>query len=242
MALAISILHGDSYDKHNVMETSLVTSENASILLLQYREIVKQDEYINRMHNRVDLILTELGMERVIMWGIAILAFVITALLVVTVRALHTRRRLNEALKKKNEELSLQKETAERQRDELEEQRDKLLDVTTKPQTDDDNATMQNEFLTRFYRCLDESIADSELSVEDVGRKLGFSRVQLYRKVKAITGKTPVEIIREERLKRANVLLNDISLSVSEVAYRVGFSSPSYFTKCYKDFYGKSPS
>lgn len=242
MTLAISILHGDSYDKHNVMETSLVTSENAGILLLQYREIVKQDEYINRMHNRVDLILTELVMERIIMWGIAILTFVIAALLIVSVRALHARRRLNEALKRKNEELSQQKETAERQRDELEEQRDKLLDATTKPQTDDDSATMQNEFLFRFYRCLDESIADSELSVEDVGRKLGFSRVQLYRKVKAITGKTPVEIIREERLKRANALLSDISLSVSEVAYRVGFSSPSYFTKCYKDFYGKSPS
>ncbi len=245
--LAISILRGGNFDKQNTMETSLVTSDNANVLLLQYKEIVKQDEYIKRMHNRVDRVLTELGMERVILWGIVILTIVISASLAITVRTLRAKHRLNETLKQKNEELNRRKEIAERQRDELEEQRDKLLDVTTKPQTDEeaaeeDNATLQNEFLSRFNRCLDERIADSDLSVEDIGRELGLSRVQLYRKVKTVTGKTPVEIIREERLKRAKVLVQDTSLSVSEIAYRVGFSSPSYFTKCYKDFYGKSPS
>ncbi len=245
--LAISILHGDNFDKQNAMETSLVTSDNANVLLLQYKEIVKQDEYIKRMHNRVDRVLSELGMERIILWGIVVLTTVIGASLVITVRTLRAKHLLNETLKQKNEELNRRKEIAERQRDELEEQRDKWLDATTRPQTaeeaaEEDNATLQNEFLRRFNRCLDERIADADLSVEDVGREMGLSRVQLYRKVKTITGKTPVEIIREERLKRAKVLAQDTSLSVSEIAYRVGFSSPSYFTKCYKDFYGKSPS
>ncbi len=245
--LAISILRGGNYDKQNAMETSLVTSDNANVLLLQYKEIVKQDNYIARMHDRVDGVLSELGMERIILWGTVILMIAISTSLIVTIRTLRAKHRLNETLKLKNEELNRRKEIAERQRDELEEQRDQLLDITTRPQTDEEteevnNATLQNEFLCRFNRCLDERIADSDLSVEDIGREMGLSRVQLYRKVKAVTGKTPVETIREERLKRAKVLVQDTSLSISEIAYRVGFSSPSYFTKCYKDFYGKTPS
>lgn len=247
MSLAVSILRGDNYDKQNAMETSLVTSDNAGVLLLQHKEIVKQDDYINRMHNRVDHVLSVLEMERIILWGAVIVTFVIAASLFITIHLLRAKHSLNETLKKKNEELNLQKETAERQRDELEEQRDKWLDATTKPQVGDeaveeDNATVQNEFFCRFNRCLEERIANSDLSVEDVGRELGLSRVQLYRKVKTLTGKTPVEIIREERLKRAKLLMQDTSLSISEIAYRVGFSSPSYFTKCYKDFYGTLPS
>lgn len=69
-----------------------------------------------------------------------------------------------------------------------------------------------------------------------------MSRVQLYRKTKTLTGKTPVEIIREERLKRARILLADESISIAEVAYRIGFSAPSYFTKCYREYYGVAPS
>ena len=99
----------------------------------------------------------------------------------------------------------------------------------------------ENEFHTRFIAVIHEHMADSDLSVEDIGEEMCLSRVQLYRKVKALTGKSPVEIIREERLRRGHQLLADSSLNISEIAYRVGFSSPSYFTKCYKDLFGKSP-
>ena len=156
-------------------------------------------------------------------------------------------------MKQKNHELELQKETAERQRDELEEQRDKLIEATMHNQQnkeqddemlyDDEKADFrqQNEFIQKFNRAVDDNMYNSDLSVEDIGDIMLLSRVQLYRRVKAMTGKSPVEIIRERRLKRANLLLADTSLSVSEIAYRVGFASPSYFTKCYKDFFGHSP-
>jgi AraC-like DNA-binding protein len=65
--------------------------------------------------------------------------------------------------------------------------------------------------------------------------------VQLYRKVKALTGCTPVDLLRKARLSEAYRLLLDSDLSVSEIAYKVGFTSPSYFTKCFKDEYGKVP-
>jgi AraC-like DNA-binding protein len=246
ITLAINILRGNNYDKTNAMETSLVTSDNANVLLLQYKEMVKQDEYIKEMNNRVDSILSELGTERTLLWCIIVFTLILATSLAVTIRTLHTKRKLNETLKLRNEELNREKGIAEQQRDELEEQRDKLLDATTQPQTEENDEEMsmpqQNEFIERFNRCIEERLSDSSLSVEDIGQELGLSRVQLYRKVKAMTGKTPVEIIREERLKRAKILIEDASISVSEIAYRVGFSSPSYFTKCYKSFYGKAPS
>lgn len=68
-----------------------------------------------------------------------------------------------------------------------------------------------------------------------------YDSVQLYRKVKSLTGSTPVELLRTARLKRGYQLLLTTDKSVSEVAYQVGFTAPSYFTKCFKDEYGKLP-
>ena len=84
--------------------------------------------------------------------------------------------------------------------------------------------------------------ADSQnLSAEDLAADMNLSRVQLYRKVKSLTGSTPVGLLRTARLKRAYQLLLTTDKSVSEVAYQVGFTAPSYFTKCFKDEYGKLP-
>jgi AraC-like DNA-binding protein len=70
---------------------------------------------------------------------------------------------------------------------------------------------------------------------------MNLSRVQLYRKVKSFTGSTPVELLRTARLKRGYHLLMTTDKSVSEVAYQVGFTAPSYFTKCFKEEYGVLP-
>ena len=68
-----------------------------------------------------------------------------------------------------------------------------------------------------------------------------MSRVQLYRKVKALTGKTPVELLRHARVERAREQLLTTDKSISEIAYACGFSAPSYFNKCFKDEYGITP-
>ena len=86
-----------------------------------------------------------------------------------------------------------------------------------------------------------QNLADSDLSVETVGAELGLSRVQLYRKVKALTGLSPVELLRKARLQRGLVLLQTTDKTISEVAYEVGFTAPSYFTKCFRDEYGIVP-
>ncbi len=97
------------------------------------------------------------------------------------------------------------------------------------------------EFIDRFKKVVDEKLADSDLSVEDVAFDMHLSRVQLYRKVKALTGATPVELLRKARLIRGRRLLETTSKNISEVAYDVGFSAPSYFTKCYKEEFGTLP-
>ena len=99
----------------------------------------------------------------------------------------------------------------------------------------------ESPFITRFKAVVEDHLADSELSVETIGSELGLSRVQLYRKVKALTGTTPVDLLRKARLSKSRQLLTQTDLSVSEIAYKVGFTSPSYFTKCFKDEYGMVP-
>ena len=99
----------------------------------------------------------------------------------------------------------------------------------------------ENAFILRFKAVVEEKMADSDLSVEDIGAVMNLSRVQLYRKVKALTGCSPVDLLRKARLSEAHRLLMESDLSVSEIAYKVGFTSPSYFTKCFKEEYGKVP-
>ena len=102
-------------------------------------------------------------------------------------------------------------------------------------------APIEDAFISSFKKLVDERLSDSKLSVEDLAAGMGLSRVQLYRKVKALTGSTPVDLLRKARLAQAQRLLQESTLSVSEIAYQVGFASPSYFTKCYKDEFGTVP-
>lgn len=97
------------------------------------------------------------------------------------------------------------------------------------------------QFLKQLQAIIQKNLSDSEFGVENMGQQIGLSRVQLYRKVKAMTGSSVVDLLRKARLAKARRLLETRSMSVSEVAYEVGFSAPSYFTKCFKDEYGMLP-
>ena len=104
-----------------------------------------------------------------------------------------------------------------------------------------DENRIEDAFIAKFKKVVEEHMTNSNVSVEELATIMGLSRVQLYRKVKALTGNTPVDLLRKARLSQARELLNSSKLTVSEIAYKVGFASPSYFTKCYKDEYGVVP-
>jgi AraC-like DNA-binding protein len=86
-----------------------------------------------------------------------------------------------------------------------------------------------------------KNIGDSNLGVEHIAEELFLSRSKLYRKIKALTGDTATEFIRKIKLEKAKELLEKTDLTVSEIGYKVGFSSPSYFTKCFKNYFGQIP-
>ena len=123
-------------------------------------------------------------------------------------------------------------------------ERMKLKNIYSGIDTEEEKSSADDpdtRFVDDFRHCLKGHLSDSELNVETLAAELGLSRVQLYRKVKQITGSSPVEIIRIPRLKAAEHLLRTTSKTVSEISYDVGFSSPSYFTKCFKDYFGHLP-
>ena len=129
--------------------------------------------------------------------------------------------------------------------DNLIQSRKKLSKLFSNSDENDAFEKLSNEtdktFAAQLRKIIQDNLNDNEFNVERIGDEIGLSRVQLYRKVKALTGYSPVEMLRKARLTRARHLLRTTEKTVSEVAYAVGFSTPSYFSKCYKDEFGESP-
>ncbi len=96
-------------------------------------------------------------------------------------------------------------------------------------------------FIERLKELMQKNLDNSNMKMDDIGAGLGISRVQLYRKVKALTGLSPIELLRQMRLQKAYTLLKTTDWTISEIAYAVGFSSPGYFTTCFKKQFGKYP-
>ncbi|WP_149239758.1 substrate-binding domain-containing protein [Dyadobacter sp. 32] len=100
---------------------------------------------------------------------------------------------------------------------------------------------LDKKFITQFTAYIEEHYDNSELSVEDIGKDLGMSRVQLYRKVKALLGMSVNEYMQQVRLNKAKFLLRRDDLTVADIAYKVGFSSPTYFSTAFKGKYNQTP-
>lgn len=101
---------------------------------------------------------------------------------------------------------------------------------------------LDNEFYNRFLEIFRAEMANTELSVDGMASRMGLERSQFYRKIKALTNYSPVELIRILRLRHGRKLLMSTEKTISEIAYATGFSTPAYFTKCFRDYYGEAPS
>lgn len=101
--------------------------------------------------------------------------------------------------------------------------------------------SIDDMFMNKYMEVVRKHIADSDFGIDEICREIGLSRANFYRKVKVITNLTPVEMIRNIRLETAARLLKESSLSISEIAFKVGFNNHSYFTSCFKNLYGISP-
>ena len=99
----------------------------------------------------------------------------------------------------------------------------------------------EKAFLEKAEKVIEDNLTNSEFGVEDLGRALSFSRMQLYRKFKSVRGLSANEFIREYRIKKAALLLRETDLNVSEILYTIGFTNRSYFSKCFKKTFDMSP-
>ncbi len=118
--------------------------------------------------------------------------------------------------------------------------------VSGRKKTDSAQATptsdIDNDFYHRFLDIFRAEMGNPDISVDSIASKMGFERTQLYRKLKALTNYAPVELMRRIRLEEARSQLLATDRTISEIAYGIGFSTPAYFTKCYRDAYGETPS
>ena len=240
LQLALDILDGKPYPKETMLTSALVTPENAKVLSMETDEIVRQTEKLDLLHEKADGYLQQLDTQRTITY----LAIVVIGLLLVTLVLFYLYHLGKESIRRERVVNNLWN-----------------MDVTPTPPVVEEHPeepeapaeeTAQKEeekikdeepfFIVQFKKVVEANLANSDISVDDLAANMNLSRVQLYRKVKAITGSTPVELLRTARLNRGYQLLLKSDKSVSEVAYEVGFSAPSYFTKCFKDKFGISPS
>ncbi len=109
------------------------------------------------------------------------------------------------------------------------------------PTAKEKTTTLDNEFIKNVLNYINENISETELSVEVLASNVFLSRSQLYRKIKTLTGVSVNEFIRNVRLEKAKELIELGNDNITEISYKVGFSSPSYFTKCYKEKFGFLP-
>jgi len=107
---------------------------------------------------------------------------------------------------------------------------------------DKDLSRLDRKFLNKISQIVEEHLEKEELTVEELSQLLGLSRVHVYRKIKKLTGMSVSEFVRSVKLKLSLNLIKTSGKTIAEIAYEVGFSSPSYFTKCFKDQFGISPS
>lgn len=99
----------------------------------------------------------------------------------------------------------------------------------------------EEEFVANVQEAIKKHLSNPDTTVDDIAMEVSLGRVQLYRKLKALTGLTITDLMRTQRLNKAQQLLQTTNLTVSQICYEVGFSSPSYFTKCYKEQFGRTP-
>jgi len=230
LQLAIDILDGKPYKKETRLMSALVTKDNANVILMQTDEMMRQTEDLDRLHEKADTYLEQLATQRTITMlaiGIILLLLIVIVLFYLNYIGkvnLRRERVVNTLWNLKPEDVTPVVE-----------------DEKTEDTTSEEKEPTTSIFITRFKEIVEKRLADSELSVEDLASDMNLSRVQLYRKVKAVTGSTPNELLRTARLNRGYHMLLTTEKSVSEIAYAVGFTAPSYFTKCFKEEYGMLP-
>ena len=231
--LALDILTGQSYERDNLLPSMIVTPENANLEALNSKELMQQNHDLITIHDKLENYFGLYNTQHKMLIGSLItIALLIVAILMIWRAYVQTRKAT-----KQRQDLNVEETLFYTNADSR-----TLRQVFETPKEETPAPRSQD---TIFAETLNEAIrkhmGNPNLKMEELGEEIGLSRVQLYRKVKAITGQSPVELLRQMRLQRGYVLLTTTTKTVNEIAYEVGFGTPGYFSNCFKKHFGKYP-
>ena len=231
--LALDILTGKPFERENPMLGFMVTPANVDLVATESTELMSQNAHMVTIHDKLEAYFGLYNTQNKVLIG----SFVAIVLLVVafammwrayvqTRKAIRQRQSLNE-----EETLFFTNPDSRTLRQVFETPKEEM----PAPRSQD------TIFAETLNEAIHKNMGNPNLKMDDLGNEIGLSRVQLYRKVKAITGLTPVELLRKMRLQQGYVLLTTTNKTVAEIAFEVGFNTPGYFSKCFKEQYGKLP-
>ncbi len=231
--LALDILEGRPYKKMNHLEGILVVRENAWPIATTTRELMRQQKGLVTIQDKLENSLVLYDTQRKVLIGsIVCIAVLVVAIIMILLAWRQSRKNLRHR-QSMNEEQTLFYTDASNRR---------LHEIFVRPADDTPAPKSQDMlFAEQLNDAIRKNMSNPNLKMDELGEEIGLSRVQLYRKVKAITGQTPVELLRQMRLQQAYALLTSTTKTVAEIAYEVGFGTPGYFSSCFKKQFGKYP-
>ena len=231
--LALDILTDQDYAKVNLLHGIMVTPENVDLVMVTSVEMMEQNNHLITIQDKLEDYFGLYNTQHKVL----VCSFIVILLLVVAIvltwrafiqmrKTLHERQTMHEeqTLFYTNPDSRTLRQVFETPKEEL-------------PAPKSQDAI----FAETLNEAIRKNMANPNLKMDVLGETVGLSRVQLYRKVKAITGLTPVELLRQMRLQQGYVLLTTTNKTVNEIAYEVGFGTPGYFSKCFRQQYGKYP-
>ena len=253
--IAVDILRALPYEKDNIVSSKMLDRDNAALYIDKDGELTNYEQRIDSLNTRIEECQRRFNNAHWLLLILTVLMILLAINLIHNVILLGQARKDLEkkideydSLKKDYDLLSENKEVSEHMNRSLEAENKLLLELVntscccSAPAAEEFNDSVEEAvFMKRFRDTVEENIDNPALSIDMLAENLSVSRAQLYRRVKADAGYTPNELIQAVRLDKAYSTLKNTDWTVAEVAYSVGFSSPSYFSKCYKDKFGVAP-
>jgi AraC-like DNA-binding protein len=231
--LALDILTGQPYERDNELQGMMVTPRNADLLALNSNELIRQNKDLMTIQDKLEAYFGLYNTQKKVLTG----SFIAIVLLIVAFammwRAYIQTRKVIRQRQTLNEEETLFYTNADNRK----------LRQIFEPKEEETPAPRSQDaiFAETLNEAIRKNMSNPNLKMDELGDEIGLSRVQLYRKVKAITGLSPVELLRQMRLQRGYALLQSTNKTVNEIAYEVGFGTPGYFSTCFKKQFGKYP-
>lgn len=224
---AEAILSGKPFVRDNNLSTTMIDLKGAIAMQQYANEMEHRVETIQLLQNKISELNETISMQKMVVYASISIVVLLIILFVILWKIAAYRKRVR-----------LERERTQRT---IDEQRQRLETMSTELARVQATATAADKFMQQLMREIEVRMADTDLNVNTLSDALHISRAQLFRKTKALTGCSPVDLIRSIRLKRGQQMLLNTDETIQQIAYAVGFTSASYFTKCYKDLFGTSP-